>query len=195
MDENQKKAFDFSADLTKQIITLSTGIFTLTVTFSKDIIGSVESSNRYLLLISWILFIISILFGISTLMALTGNLDPMTKNNEDDKESENKPKIYTITSSNVTSTAKLQVLTFIAALILTCWYGFSALSGNETIKSDPSTLDTIKCNNCPQINIENNPTFNNNCPEVKPQSQTTSTTTSKTKWCKCSENDTINTKR
>jgi hypothetical protein len=37
MDEQNKKAFDFAADLTKQLVTLSTSIVTLTLLFSKDL--------------------------------------------------------------------------------------------------------------------------------------------------------------
>ncbi|MBN2828564.1 MAG: hypothetical protein JXQ26_11265 [Tissierellales bacterium] len=126
MEENQKKAFDFAADLTKQLITLSTAIVTLTVTFSKDIIGGIDDSIRYLLLLSWVAFIISIILGILTLMALTGNLDPIPKTKAKDNEvTENKP-ILTITSKNVTGTSKLQVYTFLIALILTCSYGYLA---------------------------------------------------------------------
>jgi hypothetical protein len=131
MEEHQKKAFDFAADLTKQLITLSTAIITLTVTFSKDIIGSVDYSIRYLILLSWIGFMISILFGVLTLMALTGNLDPIsrqTKKKVDGTQPEpvKKDPILTITSSNVTSTSKWQVIAFMFALMLTCCYGYVA---------------------------------------------------------------------
>lgn len=131
MEENQKKAFDFAVDLTKQLITLSTAIITLTVTFSKEIIGGIDSSNRIILLVSWVVFILSIIMGILTLMALTGNLDPIPKKqpkNEDGTQQDPiKPEaILTINSSNVTGTAKLQVYTFLIALGLTCWYGYNA---------------------------------------------------------------------
>jgi uncharacterized membrane protein (DUF485 family) len=132
MEENQKKAFDFAVDLTKQLITLSTAIIALTVTFSKDIIGGVDNSNRWLLFLSWLVFIISILMGILTLMALTGNLDPIPKKQPKNKDGSQpepiKPLPILITSTNVTSTAKLQVCTFMIALILTCIYGYKAAS-------------------------------------------------------------------
>lgn len=136
MEENQKKAFDYAVDLTKQLITLSTAIITLTVTFSKDIIGVIDNSNKYLLLFSWIVFIISILLGVLTLMALTGNLDPIPQKqpkNEDGSQPEPiKPNpILTITTKNVTSTAKWQVWTFLIALVLTCWYGYKAATTSK----------------------------------------------------------------
>lgn len=133
MEENQKKAFDFAADLTKQLITLSTAIITLTVTFSKDIVGGVNHSLLYLLIGTWATYILSILLGLSTLGALTGNLDPKSKKvkGTDGKVTETPvAPTLTITSDNVTSTSKWQVFTFILALILTCVYGFLSASKN-----------------------------------------------------------------
>jgi hypothetical protein len=149
MEENQKKAFDFAADLTKQLITLSTAIITLTVTFSKDIINLYDSTIRYLLVLSWISFIISILMGILTLMALTGNLDPISPKklkNADETQPDipKKDPILTITSSNVTSTSKWQVWTFMIALILTCCYGYRAVSKQDKDNSHKDTYMIIR---------------------------------------------------
>ena len=142
MEENIKKAFDFAADQTKQLITLSSAIITLTVTFSKDIIGKVDNNNRYWLFASWIMFIISILLGVLTLMALTGNLDPMSQKKRDANgkvqrksdgtvEMEKPSPNLTITSSNVTGTGQWQVWTFLIALAITCWYGYKAATSKE----------------------------------------------------------------
>jgi uncharacterized membrane protein (DUF485 family) len=139
MEEHQKKAFDFAADLTKQLITLSTGIIALTVTFSKDIMGGVDQENRYLLLLSWIFFVLSLFFGLLTLMALTGNLDPIPKREKQPNGTvtETKPSPnLTITSSNITGTTKLQVLTFFVAIILTCFYGYKASNNHDNKKND-----------------------------------------------------------
>lgn len=138
IEEHQKKAFDFAVDLTKQLITLSTAIITLTVTFSKDIIGMVDNANRYLLLLSWIFFLVSILLGLLSLMALTGNLDPMPKKQKEPNGTitETKPAPnFTITSSNITGTQQWQVWTFLIAIIITCVYGYKA-STNHVGKSD-----------------------------------------------------------
>lgn len=134
IEEHQKKAFDFAVDLTKQLITLSTAIITLTVTFSKDIIGAVDNANRYLLLVSWIFFLVSILLGLLSLMALTGNLDPIPKKKKeaDGTVSETKPAPnFTITSSNITGTQQWQVWTFLLAIILTCVYGYKASTSHD----------------------------------------------------------------
>ena len=60
MKENEKKAFDFAADVTKQLITLSTAIITITITFSKDIINLADSAAKNYLLWAWILFIATV---------------------------------------------------------------------------------------------------------------------------------------
>jgi hypothetical protein len=45
-EERLKKAFDFSADLTKQLITLATAIITLTITFSKDFLRQPNAAPK-----------------------------------------------------------------------------------------------------------------------------------------------------
>ena len=139
MEENQKKAFDFAADLTKQLITLSTAVITLSVTFSKDIIGISKGWRLYLLIGIWGLYFLSILFGLLTLMSLTGNLDPIptrTKSNDGNIKTEKPNPILTITSHNIISTSKWQVWTFLIALLLTCFYGFNSVSVDKNVKDD-----------------------------------------------------------
>ncbi len=158
MEENKKKAFDFAADLTKQLITLSTAIITLSVTFSKDIVGGINDSLVYLLIGTWAIYIVSIFLGLSTLGALTGNLDPTPKKTkgDDGKDGETVVSpILTITSDNVTSTSKWQIYTFILALILTCVYGYVSVSKKQKpeinhkgdymiIRVSQLNIDTIK---------------------------------------------------
>lgn len=72
-DDYQKKAFDFGADIVKQLIALSTGIVTLTITFAKDIFNSGRSHSE-LLLTGWIVHLVSILSGLLSHMALAGQL-------------------------------------------------------------------------------------------------------------------------
>src|SRR5438128_9202307 len=80
MDERSKKAFDFASDATKQLISLSTGIIAVTITFSKDIVAaSVSAGGKRVLMTAWVVYLISILCGIITLLNLTGNLEPKAK--------------------------------------------------------------------------------------------------------------------
>jgi hypothetical protein len=76
MDDARKIAFGFAADLTKQLITLSTGILALTLTFASNVLGAVPGTARGLLIVSWFIYILSITCGVLTLMMLTGILEP-----------------------------------------------------------------------------------------------------------------------
>jgi hypothetical protein len=134
MEENQKKAFDFAADLTKQLITLATAVLAFTVTFAKDNPGG--SYQKWLLVISWIMLLLSIGFGIMTLMALTGNLDPKSDANDQNK----KLPILTINSPNVLGTARLQVLFFLLGIIFTVGNGTKIMFGNKPKESTQKIL-------------------------------------------------------
>ena len=117
MDDRIKKAFDFAQDSTKQFITLASGIIALTITFSKDFVGSVSESARVLALWSWGCFLVSVFFGLFTLLALTGTLEPLDK---DVKAS--------IRGKNITIPSALQIVTFFAGLVLTVLFGIKAVS-------------------------------------------------------------------
>ncbi|HEV2354330.1 MAG TPA: hypothetical protein VGR89_08805, partial [Puia sp.] len=77
MDETQKKAFDFAADLTKQLMIFATAILAFTATFGKDAGPNPPGYIKWCVVGSWVCYILSIACGILTLMALTGNLDPL----------------------------------------------------------------------------------------------------------------------
>lgn len=127
----REKSFDFAADVSKQLITLSTAIITVTITFSKDILGGVTDTNKYWLLAAWGMFVVTIFFGVWTLMALTGSLEPIEGNDTDNPS---------INSKNIRIPACLQVFFFIVALILTIVYGFKSITvsvdKNDTIESN-----------------------------------------------------------
>jgi hypothetical protein len=79
MDVQRQKAFEFCSDLTKQLLTLSTAIIAITITFSKDVFGSISSikgAGSFWMTSSWVCYVIAIMFGIWALMALTGTLEP-----------------------------------------------------------------------------------------------------------------------
>jgi ketosteroid isomerase-like protein len=86
--EPAKKAFDFASEATKQLLTLSTGIIAVTITFSKDILISVPFSAKVFLMTAWGAYVLSLVFGLFTLLALTGELqekpaEDSERNNED----------------------------------------------------------------------------------------------------------------
>jgi hypothetical protein len=73
-DEKLKKAFDLLAEVSKQLITLSTGILALTITFAKDLIKPADAPV-WLIKASWVLYVLSIVFGVLTLSTVAGNLE------------------------------------------------------------------------------------------------------------------------
>lgn len=109
LSERAKKAFDFAADTTKQLITISTAVITLTVTFSKNVYQNIPSS----LIASWIFYFLSILFGVFTLLTLTGTLG---------KEDSSPTNIY-ISIIRIPSLA--QLMTFILGLLSFTLFAFS----------------------------------------------------------------------
>lgn len=74
--ESTKKAFELYAEGSKQLITLSTAVVALTVTFMKDVYsGTVPNSAKWFLFVAWIVYFLSMSCGVWTLQALTGSLD------------------------------------------------------------------------------------------------------------------------
>jgi hypothetical protein len=74
MDDQAKQAFTAASDWSKQILTLSTGILTLTVAFADKIFGHLSDTEKGFLFTSWLLYLISILGGIWVLTQLTSTL-------------------------------------------------------------------------------------------------------------------------
>lgn len=147
MLENEKKAFDFAADTTKQLITIATGIIALMVTFSKDVIGETKNSHITLLLWTWGLFIVSIIFGVVTLMALTGTLQPKTTatpaNNQQTPASQPSavnPVAIDINNRNIRVFSIIQALTFCVAIILTGLFGARSLSKENKLNQNTYPL-------------------------------------------------------
>ncbi|MBW3565426.1 MAG: hypothetical protein KY459_11930 [Acidobacteria bacterium] len=73
MDSSVLAAYQFAQELTKQLLTLSTGIIALSVTFTKEFVTSSPARNALLVSV-WIFLLFSIGGGVLHLMALTGAL-------------------------------------------------------------------------------------------------------------------------
>ncbi len=108
-----EKSFDFAQETVKQLIALSTGVVALTVTFSEDVLGDKAAEVADTLTRSWIAFLVSIVFGVWSLMALTGSLG-----------AKDSPEIY---GWGVRLPAILQILAFAIGMVLTIKVGASAL--------------------------------------------------------------------
>ena len=117
MDDQIKTAFQFAKETVTQLLTLSTAIITLTVTFTKDFIGTVDASTKQIAVIAWGFYVLSILFGLITLFALTGTLgrsDPSSK--------------VSIYGRNVTFPALIQIITFFFGVVGTVIFGIKAVN-------------------------------------------------------------------
>ena len=114
MDEQEKLSFKFAFNATKQLMTLATGIIALTITFSKEYLKTDGSDFKFLAIIGWLLFLLSIAFGQWTLHALTGSLAL-----KEEKTS--------INNWNVRFPSMLQVFTFIIALGISIFFVAIAL--------------------------------------------------------------------
>ena len=161
MDEPVQKAFDFASDSTKQLITLSTAILALTITFNKDVLQSVSSSSINTLISAWIVYLVSIFFGVLTLLALTGTLDPRKDKNQQESvdtanveakkpaEGSNGKTVVkepttdqsntsgpTIQGTNIRILSGLQILTFLVAT------GLVVKSGASSFVSQTSANDS-----------------------------------------------------
>jgi hypothetical protein len=115
MDKNIEKAFEFAQEATKQLIGLATGVIALTITFLTDVVKTAPSGSAVFLQASWVMYLVSIVFGVFTLLALTGNLE---------RAEQGTPSIY---SGAIRFGSIAQILTFAAALILTLVFGFKAV--------------------------------------------------------------------
>lgn len=118
--ERDQKAFDFCSDATKQLITLSTGIIALGITFSKDFLAQMPHMARVLATYSWGIFLVSVIAGICALLAMTSTLASRSSNGS----SMPPPSIW---EGSITFFSKIQVIAFGAAMILTVWFGIIGL--------------------------------------------------------------------
>src|ERR1700722_5675151 len=108
LNVRQQKAIDFVADLTKQLITPSTGIVTITLLFSKDILEPRAWAVR-----AWALFLISTCFGLLALMTLTGSLAPRGSCLPDED---------IVISGGTRFASALQIIVFGFAIVVTLFY-------------------------------------------------------------------------
>src|SRR5947209_15737823 len=125
--------FQSANELAKQLITLSTGILALSITFTKDILKNRDEVVTWPLKAACITYLLSVCFGIWTMMALTGMIFKVTGN----------PDAYKSVTygASISIPAFLQILAFISGTILLIIYGAKMLQMN----SDPAgSLDNIQ---------------------------------------------------
>ena len=125
--ERIKLSFSFAGDVVKQLIALSTAIVTLCVALTDKLFSSeAAQSHSIWLLIALGLFVLSILFGLLTMMAMTGTLGkPEEKNNErtapnptGEHTEETEQEAADVNKGNIRTLMFCQLATFFLAIIL-----------------------------------------------------------------------------
>lgn len=115
----EDQSFAFSRDVVKQVITLSTAIPALMITFAKDFVSNLPPDVKSIAFWSWGLFLASVFFGLLTLMAITGVL---AKRVGEQSESSDKG----ILSPNIRLFAGIQIGLFFVGLALVVYFGWKA---------------------------------------------------------------------
>jgi hypothetical protein len=111
----KEKSFEYAADSSKLLITLATGIIAFTVTFAKEF--GVKPSSKVqglLLLVTWVVLLVSAAFGVSTLLAITGELEPKDKTDGH---------VPSIRDHKIKSLLAWQIVIFLIGVVLIVAYG------------------------------------------------------------------------
>jgi hypothetical protein len=103
-------AFQFAKEVSTQLITIASALIGLSVTFIKDFTPSGQSWLRT----SWLFYILSILFGVVTLMTLTGTLETLAASNT----------TFVLFRFSTKLTAGIQIITFFMATICLVTFGW-----------------------------------------------------------------------
>lgn len=113
-----------AAETTKQIVTLSTGVVTLTVTLLDKIVPHGTGGGAIIVPASlawaWVLFGFSLAFGLFTMMAIAGTLETI----DEFTNGVTTTKPVGIYGSNIRIPALLMIITFFAGMTLTIATGF-----------------------------------------------------------------------
>lgn len=122
MTEDTKLAVQFASELAKQIMTLSTAVITATISFTKDLVAQASKEAVRFLRLSWMCFLFSLVFGVWTLMALTGSLASKGAGPGGTGE---------LLALNVRLPASLQIVSFLLGVFFVIRFGRSALLGSS----------------------------------------------------------------
>jgi hypothetical protein len=112
-----ERAFDLVTEITKQVLTLATGIIAISITFVKDFATQASVTAKHILAWSWVIYGVSIIFGFLTLMASAGLQQKA-------KDTNTEP---SINSGNMRVLGASQLISFLIALGLTVAAGAIAL--------------------------------------------------------------------
>jgi hypothetical protein len=104
-------------DLAKDLMTIASGIVGLSITFLKDVVNGFTAHRGWALKWCWFMYLVSIVFGFWTLMAVSGSLERALSSIP----------LRIELGFNVRTPAVLQILAFATATTLLVIYGTSAL--------------------------------------------------------------------
>jgi hypothetical protein len=125
-DKPQLEGLKSAVDVAKQLISLSTGVVALTVTFlekivSKDLPRTVPTPLKW----AWGGYALTILFGCMTLMAITGTLAAYDRKANGLPLNSHQVRSTEGYESNIRIPALAMILCFVASLILTILTGIA----------------------------------------------------------------------
>lgn len=109
-------AFGYAAEKTKQLITLATAILTITVSFSRDVLGGMTAWTVLPLMVGWVLYLVSIVEGVVLLGRFAGRMQAAALDSD------------ALSSPDIISPAKWQVGSFIAGVAFTTLFGICTLT-------------------------------------------------------------------
>ena len=121
MNDRSSAAFESYRDVTKQAVTLATGVLALSVTFVTDVVEDVDAVERGFLLFSWLMLLLSVAGGVLTLMGISGALHCIE--NEDEERCKELGQPVTIYSTNIRPWSILQLGLFAVGLLLLIVFG------------------------------------------------------------------------
>ena len=131
-DDWNKAAFASAGDTCKTILTLTTGILALTISFMTDVAKGATSSELWLLRASWLFFLLSAVFGILTLQALTGSLSPSGQRRPGEKDVGSEQKTPSVYSQNIAAPAIKQNIMFGVGVLLFIIFGALSVSAPKS---------------------------------------------------------------
>lgn len=107
------RVFDLITEISKQVITLSTAVITLGITFNKEFIKPEQHCAKFLLGTSWFFFIVAVFSALLTLTASAGVQGKTQQGTGPDPY-----------SGNIRKIAAVQLIAFFLGLFLTLITGF-----------------------------------------------------------------------
>jgi hypothetical protein len=113
-------AIEFASEVSKQLINLAAGVLALSFTFLKDLAKASHRRSKFLLM-GWGLLVISMPFGIMTLMTIAGHLA---------RQGEATGQI--IYEGNTVTTSGIQVFSFFGGLCCLVAFAWTAIDTNES---------------------------------------------------------------